>query len=304
MEIIVDGKKYIAENGETILQVARRNGIEIPTLCFLKGVNEPASCRVCVVEVEGVKNLCTACSTKVFYGMVVKTNTNKVIRARKNAIELLLSNHNQNCLSCPKNLQCQFQKLCNQFQCTNKFKGEMNEFAYDDTNHAIVRDESKCILCGKCVAVCAKRQGCSAIGKVGRGFETKVSTPFDRDMQHSACVGCGQCVLVCPTGALTQKNDTSKVMDILCEDDVVKIAQVAPSVRVSLGEAFGNEIGTFVEGKMVSALKELGFDFVFDVNTGADFTVVEEAGELLERLERKENLPLFTSCCPAWFNYC
>ncbi|MBQ7327904.1 MAG: (2Fe-2S)-binding protein [Clostridia bacterium] len=304
MEIIVDGKKYIAENGETILQVARRNGIEIPTLCFLKGVNEPASCRVCVVEVEGVKNLCTACSTKVFDGMVVKTNTNKVIRARKNAIELLLSNHNQNCLSCPKNLQCQFQKLCNQFQCTNKFKGEMNEFAYDDTNHAIVRDESKCILCGKCVAVCAKRQGCSAIGKVGRGFETKVSTPFDRDMQHSACVGCGQCVLVCPTGALTQKNDTSKVMDILCEDDVVKIAQVAPAVRVSLGEAFGNEIGTFVEGKMVSALKELGFDFVFDVNTGADFTVVEEAGELLERLERKENLPLFTSCCPAWFNYC
>lgn len=304
MEIIVDGKKYVAENGETILQVARRNGVEIPTLCFLKGVNEPASCRVCVVEVEGMKNLCTACSTKVFDGMVVKTNTNKVINARKTAVELLLSNHDQNCLSCPKNLKCQFQRLCNQFQCTNKFKGEMNEFAYDDTNHAIVRDESKCILCGKCVAVCAKRQGCAAIGKVGRGFETKVSTPFDREMQQSACVGCGQCVLVCPTGALSQKNDTSKVLDILCEDDVVKIAQVAPSVRVSLGEAFGNEIGTFVEGKMVSALKELGFDFVFDVNTGADFTVVEEAGELLERVQKNEKLPLFTSCCPAWFNFC
>ena len=215
LEVIIDNKKIKADASETILQVARRNNIEIPTLCYLKNINEPASCRVCVVEVEGMKNLCTACSTKVRNGMVVKTNTNKVIKARKNAIELLLSNHNQNCLSCPKNLKCEFQKLCNQFQCTNKFEGEKSEFKIDDSNNAIVRDESKCILCGKCVSVCAKNQGCYAIGKVNRGFETKVSTAFEKPMQKSSCVGCGQCVLVCPTGALTQKNNLKDVFNIL-----------------------------------------------------------------------------------------
>jgi len=305
VNIVIDGKNIECESNETVLQVARNNGIEIPTLCFLKDINEPASCRICVVEIEGMKKLVTACTTKVKDGMVVKTNTVKVIKARKNALELLLSNHNKNCLNCPKNLKCHFQALCEKFHCnTENFAGETSLNHYDDSNHAIVRDDSKCILCGKCVAVCASRQGCSAIGKINRGFETKIGTAFDKPMQESTCVGCGQCVLVCPTGALTQKNNLDDVLDILGDEEVIKVAQVAPSVRVSIAEEFGGEIGTFAEGKMVTALRDCGFDYVFDVNNTADFTVIEEAQELIKKLESGKDLPLFTSCCPAWFNYC
>ena len=304
VELIIDGKKIKVDSNTTILEAARKLKIEIPTLCYLKDINEPASCRVCVVEVEGARNLVTACSTKVRDGMVVKTNTSKVIKARKTALELLLSNHNKNCLNCPKNLKCDFQKLCEKFHCdTEKYNGATLETVVDDSNHAIVRDMSKCILCGKCVSVCAKLQGCSAITKINRGFETKVGTSFDKCLQESSCVGCGQCVLVCPTGALTQKNNLSSVLDILDKKDVIKVAQVAPAVRVSIAEEFGGKIGAFAEGKMVSALKECGFDYVFDVNMGADFTVVEEAQELIEHLSSGDKYPLFTSCCPAWFNY-
>ena len=305
VEIVIDNKKIVADTSETILQVARRNGIEIPTLCYLKDINEPASCRVCVVEVEGARNLVTACSTKIRKDMVVKTNTNKVIKARKNALELLLSNHNKNCLNCPKSLKCDLQKLCEQFHCdTEKYAGAVSKCEIDDSNYAIVRDPSKCILCGKCVAVCAKRQGCNAITKVNRGFETTISTAFDRPLQESSCVGCGQCVLVCPTGALTHKNNLFDVMNILDKQDVIKVAQVAPGVRVSIAEEFGAEIGTFEEGKMVTALKMAGFDYVFDINNAADFTVIEEANELIQKLETGKGLPLFTSCCPGWFSYC
>ena len=304
VKIIIDGKPFVADSNETILSVARKNGIEIPTLCFLKNLNEPASCRICVVEVEGARNLVTACSTKIKDGMVVKTNSPKVLLARKTALELLLSNHNKNCLNCSKNLKCGLQKLCEKYGCnTEKYAGETTENVIDDSNYAIVRDMSKCILCGKCVAVCANIQGCSAINKINRGFETKIGTAFDKPLQESTCVGCGQCTLVCPTGALTLKNDLDKVLKILSKDDIVKVAQVAPAVRVSLAEEFGEDIGTFAEGRMVSALKECGFDYVFDVNMGADFTVVEEANELIEKLNNKKELPLFTSCCPAWFNF-
>lgn len=305
VKIVIDGKELIANAGDTILTVARANGIVIPTLCYLKDINEPASCRVCVVEVEGMPKLVTSCSTKVRDGMVIKTNTGRVLSARKKAMELLLSNHNKNCLSCPKNLKCDFQKLTEKFGCdVDNYAGDMSKSTIDDSNHAIVRDASKCILCGKCVAVCAKRQGCSAIGKINRGFETKIGTSFDKPMQDSTCVGCGQCVLVCPTGALTQKNEIQDVLNILDEKDVIKVAQVAPAVRVAIGEEFGEKIGSFAEGKMVSALKECGFDYVFDVNMGADFTVIEEAQELIERIKSNNESPLFTSCCPAWFNYC
>ncbi len=304
LKIIIDNAEYKAKPDETILEVARRNSIDIPTLCFLKGVNEPASCRVCVVEVEGARNLCTACSTKVRDGMIVKTNTKKVIDARRNALELLLSNHNKKCLSCPRNLNCDLQRLTEQFNCdVAKYEGETSKSAIDDSNHAIVRDPSKCILCGKCIAVCSKRQGCHAIGKINRGFETKVGVAFDDVMQNSTCVGCGQCTLVCPTAALTAKSNIEDVLEILDKKDVIKVAQVAPSVRVSIAEAFGAKIGTFAEGKLVSALKKCGFDYVFDVNNGADFTVIEEANELIEKLQTGKGLPLFTSCCPAWFNY-
>ncbi len=305
IKININGIEYLAELGETILQVARRNNVEIPTLCYLKGVNEPASCRVCVVEVEGARNLVTSCTYPVKDGMVVKTNSNKVLKARKNAVELLLSNHNKNCLECPRNLECELQSLTVKLNAdAKKFEGAMKESHFDDSNHAIVRDDSKCILCGKCVAVCAKRQGCAAITKVNRGFNTNVSTAFDKPLQESSCVGCGQCTLVCPTGALTVRNELDQVMKLLDDPNVIKIAQVAPSVRVSIAEAFGNKIGTFAEGKMVTALKQIGFDYVFDVNTGADFTVLEESNELIEKLKSGKGLPLFTSCCPAWFNYC
>ena len=304
VQLTIDGKNIVADSNSTILEVARKQNIDIPTLCYLKGINEPASCRVCVVEVEGARNLVTACTTKVRNGMVVRTNTSKVIRARKTALELLLSNHNKNCLNCPKNLKCDFQKLVETFHCdTEKYSGATTTNTIDNTNHAIVRDMSKCILCGKCVSVCAKLQGCSAITKINRGFETKVGTSFDRCMQNSSCVGCGQCVLVCPTGALTQKNDLPQVLDILDKKDVIKIAQVAPAVRVSIAEEFGGKIGTFAEGKMVTALKECGFDYVFDVNMGADFTVIEEAQELINHLNTNNKYPLFTSCCPSWFNF-
>ena len=306
IRLTIDGKSVKADDQMTILQVARAKGIDIPTLCYLKDVNEPASCRVCVVEVEGMRNLVTACTTKVRDGMVIRTNTMRVVRARKTALELLLSNHNKNCLDCPKNLKCDFQRLVEKFDCkSSKFEGETTKSAIDDSNHSIVRDVSKCILCGKCVSVCAKRQGCFAIEKINRGFETKIGTNFDKPMQESTCVGCGQCVLVCPTGALSLHSNVDDVMKLLSRnDDVIKVAQVAPSVRVSIGEEFGGKIGEFKEGQMVSALKELGFDYVFDVNMGADFTVVEEAQELIEKLQSGKGLPLFTSCCPAWFNYC
>jgi len=301
----INGLKFEANANDTILDVARRNGIDIPTLCYLKNLNEPASCRVCMVEVEGMKNLVTACSTKVRENMVIKTTTNRVLRARRNAVELLLSNHNKHCLTCQKNTNCALQKLCVKLNCNSeKYAGEISKFLIDDTNHAISRDDSKCILCGKCVEVCAKRQGCSAITKINRGFDTKIGACFDRPMQDSACIGCGQCTLVCPTGALVMKNNINEVLDILDEDDVIRVAQVAPSVRVAIGEEFGGEIGAFEEGKMVTALKECGFDYVFDVNNGADFTVIEEGNELIQRLTEKKGLPLFTSCCPAWFSYC
>lgn len=305
VKLTIDGLDVVADSNQTILEVAKKAKIDIPTLCFLKGINEPASCRICVVEIEGLKKLMTSCTTKVREGMVVKTNSSRVINARKKVMELLLSNHNKNCLNCPKNLKCYFQSLCEKFGVnTEKYAGETSFSLIDDSNHAIVRDDSKCILCGKCISVCAKRQGCSAITKINRGFDTKIGTAFDRPLQESTCVGCGQCVLVCPTGALTQKTEIHEVLDILDEKDIIKVAQVAPAVRVSIGEEFGEPIGSFAEGKMVSALKAIGFDYVFDVNMGADFTVVEEANELIEKLSSGKDLPLFTSCCPAWFNYC
>ena len=305
VNLTIDGIPVVADSNDTILEVAKKVKIDIPTLCFLKNINEPASCRICVVEIEGLKKLMTSCTTKVREGMVVKTNSSRVINARKKVMELLLSNHNKNCLNCPKNLKCYFQSLCEKFSVdTERYAGETSSNTIDDSNHAIVRDDSKCILCGKCISVCAKRQGCSAITKINRGFATKIGTAFDRPLQESPCVGCGQCVLVCPTGALTQKTEIHEVLDLLDDKDVIKVAQVAPAVRVAIGEEFGEKIGSFAEGKMVSALKAIGFDYVFDVNMGADFTVVEEANELIEKLTSGKGLPLFTSCCPAWFNYC
>ena len=304
-EIIIDNQKVKVNSNQTILEAAKSIGINIPTLCYLKDINEPASCRVCVVEVEGARNLVTSCNTKVKPNMVVNTTSERVLNARKTTVELLLSNHNKNCLSCSRNLNCTLQKLSKDLHCdADRFKGEVTESKLDFTSPSIVRDQSKCILCGRCVAVCSSRQGVDAIGKIGRGFNTTIGCAFEKGLEESTCVGCGQCINVCPTGALKEVNDINKVLGFLNDKEVETVVQVAPSVRVALAEEFGAEIGTFCEGKMVSALRKLGFDHIYDVNVAADFTIVEESKELLDRINNKTApLPMFTSCCPGWYKF-
>ena len=304
-EIIIDNQKVKVNSNQTILEAAKSIGINIPTLCYLKDINEPASCRVCVVEVEGARNLVTSCNTKVRPNMVVNTTSERVLNARKTTVELLLSNHNKNCLSCSRNLNCTLQKLSKDLHCdADRFKGEVTESKLDFTSPSIVRDQSKCILCGRCVAVCSSRQGVDAIGKIGRGFNTTIGCAFEKGLEESTCVGCGQCINVCPTGALREVNDINKVLGFLNDKEVETVVQVAPSVRVALAEEFGAEIGTFCEGKMVSALRKLGFNHIYDVNVAADFTIVEESKELLDRINNKTApLPMFTSCCPGWYKF-
>lgn len=304
-EIIIDNQKVLVNPNQTILEAAKTIGITIPTLCYLKDINEPASCRVCVVEVEGARNLVTACNTKVRPNMVVKTASKRVLEARKTTIELLLSNHNKNCLSCSRNQNCTLQKLSKDFLCNaDRFTGEVTESKIDFSSPSIIRDQSKCILCGRCISVCSKRQAVDAIGKIGRGFNTSIGCAFNKNLDESTCVGCGQCIAVCPTGALREANDMYKVLNFLNDEAVETVVQVAPSVRVALAEEFGAEIGTFCEGKMVSALRKLGFDHVYDVNIAADFTIVEESKELLDRITNKTApLPMFTSCCPGWYKF-
>lgn len=304
-EIIIDNQKVKVNSNQTILEAAKSIGINIPTLCFLKDINEPASCRVCVVEVEGARNLVTSCNTKVRPNMVVNTTSERVLNARKTTVELLLSNHNKNCLSCSRNLKCTLQKLSKDLHCdADRFVGEVTKSEIDFTSPSIVRDQSKCILCGRCIAVCSSRQGVDAIGKIGRGFNTTIGCAFETGLDKSTCVGCGQCINVCPTGALREVNDINRVLSFLNDKDIETVVQVAPSVRVALAEEFGAEIGTFCEGKMVAALRKLGFNHVYDVNTAADFTIIEESKELLNRINEKTGpLPMFTSCCPGWYKF-
>lgn len=304
VNLIIDGVSVEAESTDTILVAAKKAGIKIPTLCYLKDVNSDGACRVCVVEVKGKANLVTSCNNRVSDGMEILTCSEKVLKARKKNVELLLSNHNKNCLSCGKNLSCDLQKLSYEFGCNeNKYSGAKNEYDIDFSSPCIVRDNSKCILCNRCVRVCKDIQATSAIQKQQRGFTTIVSCAFNKPVTESTCIGCGQCVLVCPTGALLETSNIKKVMDFMADPNNIVIAQVAPAIRVAINEEFGHPIGTFNEGKIVTALKRLGFNKVFDVNVGADFTVLEEGAELLERINNNEKLPLFSSCCPAWVKY-
>ena len=304
VNLTIDGKAVQALKGMSILEAARKAGIDIPTLCFLKDINEVGDCRVCLVQIEGRRGFATSCIQKVEEGMVVHTNTNEVLEARKVVLDLIISNHKVDCLTCVRSGNCELQLLAKQFNMTEiEFPGVRNEHEIDDLSPSIVRDFSKCILCRRCVATCKKVQGVGAIDTINRGFESCVSTVENKSLNDVNCTFCGQCIQNCPTGALREKDSTAEVWRKLRDPETYVIAQTAPAVRVALGEEFGMEVGTNVTGKMVAALKQLGFDKVFDTNTGADFTIMEEANEFIERVQENGVLPMITSCSPGWVKY-
>lgn len=316
LKITIDGKTIEVAKGTSVLEAARQLDIEIPTLCHLdlhdtKMVNQAASCRICVVEVEGRRNLAPACATPVTDGMVVKTNSMKVLNARRVVLELLLSDHPKDCLTCEKAGNCELQDLAVKFGIRDLHIGKDGaQSTYPiDKSTAIVRDMNKCIMCRRCETMCNKVQTVGALSGINRGFKAVVSTAFEVPLEESVCTHCGQCVAVCPTGALAEHEQVWDVVRVLSNPKKVVVVQTAPAVRVALGEEFGIEAGHSVTGKMVTALKELGFDYVFDTDFAADVTIMEEGAELIDRLTRFQNgdptvkLPILTSCCPAWVNF-
>ncbi len=290
--------------GSTILEAAKVAGIKIPTLCYLKDINEIGACRMCVVEVKGARAFAAACVYPVTEGMEVFTDTPKIRQSRKTTLQLILSDHNKSCLSCDRNLHCELQKLSYEYGCdASYYQGETSKSEPDYSTDYLVRDNSKCILCRRCVAVCKNLQHCGVINPKYRGFATEIGQAFDADLAETACAGCGQCINVCPTGALHEKSEIDNVVNAINDPEKVVVVGVAPSVRVALGEEFGYPIGTNVEGKMVTALKMLQFDHVFDVNLTADLTILEEANELVERITSNGTLPMITSCSPGWIRF-
>lgn len=293
--------------GTTILQAANQINIKIPTLCHLdlhdiKFLNKLASCRVCVVEDLKSGKMFPACATPVKEGMEIKTDSPRAVKSRRAIVELLLSDHPNSCLTCAKNLDCQLQSLAHDLGVREiPYTGEMRQLPIDKDSYSIVRDPNKCILCRRCETMCNEVQTVGALAEVGRGFYTHVGSTFNRSMFETTCTFCGQCVSVCPTGALTEVSNVTKVWDELNSDKLV-VVQTAPATRVAIGEMFGMEPGTVVTGKMVAALKKLGFDMVFDTNFAADLTIVEEANEFVNRM-KNDKLPILTSCCPGWVNF-
>ncbi|MDH6364688.1 NADP-reducing hydrogenase subunit HndD [Enterococcus sp. PF1-24] len=306
LNITINGKAYTAPEGSTILDAVRRNNIDIPTLCYLKEINEIGACRICVVEVKGSRNLVTACVHPISEGMEIVTNSEKIFKSRKTSLELILSTHNKKCLSCVRNGNCELQKLCKDFDVENEnlYEGENCQYEIDNSAPHMYRDNSKCILCKRCVAVCSKVQAVGVIGANDRGFNTHIGCAFEQELGSSACISCGQCIVACPTGALSEKDHTKEVWQVLADSTKHVVVQTAPSIRVTLGESFNMPIGTNVEGKMVAALRRLGFDQVFDTNVAADFTIMEEANEFVSRVQNDGPFPLLTSCSPGWINYC
>ena len=312
VNVKINGISVSVEAGSTILEAARAAGIEIPTLCYMKEINEIGACRICVVEAAemrgpslGPARVVTACVYPVTEGMEVQTNTPKIIAARKNTLEMLLSVHNRKCLSCVRSGNCEFQTLCNEYGIEDEtaFAGAMPESEIDDSAVHMVRDNSKCILCRRCVAVC-KEQSVAVIGANDRGFDTHIGCIYDKKLNEVDCISCGQCIVNCPTGALYEKDNLDEVYEAIADPSKYVVVQTAPAVRAGLGEEFGYEIGTDVEGKMVAALRRLGFDKVFDTNVAADFTIMEESTELIDRVVNGGKLPLITSCSPGWIKYC
>ena len=304
VNLVIDGKEISVKEGTTILQAALQNGIDIPTLCFLKEINEVGDCRMCIVEVEGRKGFATSCIQKVEEGMVVKTHSHAVVEARKIILDLILSNHHRDCLTCSRNGNCELQELAAKFNVqVVEFEGERTKHKVDDKSPSIVRDFNKCILCRRCVATCKYVQKIGAIDCINRGFDSCISTTYDHSLNDVDCTFCGQCIESCPTGALKEKENIQDVWKKLRDEDAFVVVQTAPAVRVALGEEFGMPIGTNVAGKMITALKSIGFDKVFDTNTGADLTIMEEANEFIERIQNAGVLPMITSCSPGWVRF-
>ncbi len=327
INLTINNKKICVKEETTILEAAKQNNILIPSLCYLEGVHKLGSCRVCVVEVEGAKNLQASCITPVSEGMVIRTNSDRVRRARKVLYELMLSDHPRDCLQCSRNQSCELQKLGELIQIEeSRFEGEKSKDFTDATSPSIIRDNSKCILCRRCVTVCNEVQGVGILNSQFRGFATEISPSPELPLGSASCTYCGQCTTVCPVGALKEKDSTKTIWQALLDPDKTVIVQTAPAIRVALGEEFGCQPGTIVTGKMVSALKEMGFDYVFDTNFTADLTIMEEGTELLgrivgslhagkvisnEQLEKtgfkpSDNvpvLPMITSCSPGWIKY-
>ncbi|ABY95106.1 MULTISPECIES: NADH-dependent [FeFe] hydrogenase, group A6 [Thermoanaerobacter] len=305
VRVTIDGITVEVPSHYTVLEAAKEAGIDIPTLCYLKEINQIGACRICVVEIEGVRNLQTSCTYPVFDGMKVYTNTAKIREARKLNLELILSNHDRSCLTCIRNTNCELQSLSKKLGVNEiRFEGENIKYSIDNASPAIVRDPNKCVLCRRCVAVCSEVQNVFAIGMVNRGFKTMVAPSFGRSLKDSPCISCGQCIEVCPVGAIYEKDHTKRVYEALADEKKYVVAQTAPAVRVALGEEFGMPIGSIVTGKMVAALKRMGFDAVFDTDFAADLTIMEEGSELLERLKNGGKLPMITSCSPGWIAFC
>ena len=307
MEMInckINGIAVSVPKGSTILEAARAAGVTIPTLCYLKDINEIGACRICVVEATGARGLVTACVYPVAEGMEVQTNTAKVQQARKTTLELILSTHEKKCLSCVRSGDCELQKMCRDYgiEDADRYEGFRPHYELDTSTAHLVRDNNKCILCRRCVAAC-RQQYVSVIGANDRGIDTHIGTPFEKALNDVPCVSCGQCITVCPAGALTEKDDTDKVWAALADKSKHVVVQTAPSIRATLGECFGMPIGTNVEGKMVAALRRLGFAKVFDTDFAADLTIVEEANEFVDRVKNGGVLPMITSCSPGWVKF-
>ena len=304
--IKINGMEVSAPAGSTILEAARIAGIDIPTLCFLKEINEIGACRICVVEVKGARSLVAACVYPINPGMEVFTNTPLVRESRKKTLQLILSTHERKCLSCVRSENCELQKLCKDLGVDDeaRYDGMKPEYELDETAAHMIRDNSKCILCRRCVAVCDKVQGIGVIGANERGFKTYIGSAFGMGLGETSCVSCGQCIVACPVGAIYEKDSTQKVIDAINDPDKFVAVQTAPAVRAGLGEEFGLPVGTGVEGKMAAALRRLGFDKVFDTNFSADLTIMEEANEFLDRVKNGGTLPMITSCSPGWIKYC
>ena len=305
VNIKINNMPLSVPKGISILEAARMAGIEIPTLCYLKKINEIGACRICMVEVKGARSLVTACVYPVNEGMEIFTNTERVRKSRKMTLELILSTHDRKCLSCVRSGTCELQQLCKEFGVDDegRFDGANPVHEYDDSAIHMIRDNGKCILCRRCVAAC-QAQHISVIGANARGFDTHIGSAFERPLDSVACVSCGQCIVNCPTGAIYEKDDTAKVLEAINDPEKFVVVHTAPSIRVTLGECFGMHIGTNVQGKMVAALRRLGFDKVFDTDFGADLTIVEEANEFLGRVQNGGVLPMITSCSPGWIKYC